>query len=404
MEIPRRIRAIEPFLAMEVMERAFAMEREGARILHLEIGEPDFPPPPQALDACRAALVAGQTNYTDSRGVADLRAEVAADKSRRTGTSVDPARVLVTSGTSPALLLVFSVLLEPGDEVVLPEPRYACYPNFVRFCGGTPVPVRCDAASGYRIDPDAVRAALTPRTKAIVVGSPSNPTGAVQDRETLRALAALGPPLVCDEIYDGLVYDAGGHAPSALEVTDRAYVLDGFSKRYAMTGFRLGYVIAPAEAMRTLQILHQNLFISASDFVQRAGIAVLREGGSTVRAMREAYAGRRDLLVEGLRALGFVIPALPTGAFYVLADARAFDADSLRLAGTLLERAHVATTPGVDFGAAAEGCLRFCYATSEAVLREALERMAPVLAELRGARDGTTGGTGGRPGLRGRVS
>ena len=381
-EIPSRIAGIRPFLAMEVMERAFAMEREGTRVLHLEIGEPDFPPPPAALEACAAALTAGHTHYTDSRGVAELREAIAADKSRRTGVPVDPARVLVTSGTSPAMLLVFSLLLETGDEVVLLEPGYACYPNFVRFCGGTPVALVCRPEHGYRVDPEAVAAAVTPRTRAIVLGSPCNPTGAVQDAATLGALAELGPALVCDEIYDGLVYD-GGHATSALEVTDRAFVLDGFSKRYAMTGFRLGYAIAPEAAMRTLQILHQNLFISASDFVQRAGIAALREGGATVRAMRECYGVRRNLMVAGLRELGFGVGHIPDGAFYVLADARAFDLDSLGLAFTLLERAHVAATPGVDFGAAGEGFLRFCYATSEETIAEALERLAPVLAELR---------------------
>ncbi len=382
-EISPRIRSIRPFLAMEVMERALAMERAGVRVLHLEIGEPDFPPPPAALEACRAALGAGETHYTDSRGLPELRRAIATDKTVRTGVSVDPERVLVTSGTSPALLLVFSLLLEPGDEVVVPAPHYPCYPNFARFCGATPVAVPCDPDAGWRVDPDAVAAVITPRTKAIVVGSPANPTGAVQDAETLRALAALGPALVSDEIYDGLVYD-GARAASALEVHEDAFVLDGFSKRYAMTGFRLGYAIVPPEALRPIQTLQQNLFISASGFVQRAGIAAIREGGETLARMRDAYVRRRDRLVDGLRRLGFGVAQRPAGAFYVLADARAFGGDSLHLAGMLLERAHVAVTPGVDFGEAGEGFLRFCYAASEATLDEALERLAPVLEGLRG--------------------
>src|SRR5262245_58309386 len=234
---------------MEVLEQAYAMERAGANVIHLEIGEPDFPAPPAAVEAARAALAAGATRYTDSRGLPGLRAAIAADKTRRTGVAVDPEQVLVTSGTSPALLLVFSLLLEPGDEVVVPAPHYACYPNFVRFCGGAPVAVPCDPASGWTVDPDAVRRALTPRTRAIVVGSPANPTGAVQPREVLAALAGCGVPLVSDEVYDGLVYD-GAHATSALEVARDAdvFVLDGFSKRYAMTGFRLGYALAPRRA------------------------------------------------------------------------------------------------------------------------------------------------------------
>ena len=221
---------------------------------------------------------------------------------------------------------------------------------------------------------------LSERTRMILVSSPANPTGAIQSEETLRAIAALGVPIVSDEIYDGLVYD-GARVTSALQVSDEAFVLDGFSKRYAMTGFRLGWLVAPSEALRPLQTLQQNLFISANRFVQHAGIAALREGGETVAAMRSAYARRRVLLAEGLRKLGFAIPALPQGAFYVFADAQAFGADSRKLAFEILERAHVGVTPGVDFGAAGEGWLRFCCAVSEATIEEALERLADALPD-----------------------
>lgn len=366
---------------MEVMERAMALEREGADIVHLEIGEPDFAPPPAALAACEAALRAGETRYTDSRGLVELRSAIAADHAARFGTSVDPDRVIVTSGTSAAMWLVFSLLVDAGDEVVIGTPHYPCYPNFVRVCGGTPILVETRAEDGYRLDPDAVRAALTPRTRAVVVASPANPTGAIQSRETLAALAELGVPLVSDEIYDGLVYD-GARVTSALEVSDEAFVLDGFSKRYAMTGFRLGYVIAPPPAARPLQVLQQNLLISANRFVQHAGIAALREGAATLATMRRAYDARRRLLVGGLRELGFDVPVLPQGAFYVFADARAFESDSRKLAFGLLERAGVGTCPGVDFGAAGEGWLRFCCAASEVALRDALERLGRALPEL----------------------
>jgi aspartate/methionine/tyrosine aminotransferase len=384
--MPRRFTAradaIEPFLAMEVMERAFAMERQGARVIHLEVGEPDFPPPAAAVQACTRALAAGETQYTDSRGLVELREAIAEDHARRFDTEVDPDRVIVTNGTSPAMLLVFMLLVEKGEEVILGTPHYPCYPNFVRACGGTPVLVTTRAEEGYRLDPDAVRRALTPRTRAIVVSSPANPTGALQGAETLRALAELGVPIVSDEIYDGLVYD-GARVTSALQVTDQAFVLDGFSKRYAMTGFRLGYAIVPRPALRPLQVLQQNLFISANRFVQHAGLAALREGAETVDAMRRAYDRRRLLLVEGLRKLGFRIPVLPQGAFYVFADARAFGDDSLALAFDLLERAQVGTCPGVDFGEAGEGWLRFCSAASEASIAEALERLSRVLTRAR---------------------
>ncbi len=377
-----RVDGIQPFLAMEVMERAFAMQREGIPVIHLEIGEPDFPPPPAAVAACIRALESGETHYTDSRGLAELREAIAEDRTQRFGVAVDPARVLVTSGTSPAMLLVFSLLVESGDEVILGTPHYPCHPNFIRVCGGVPVLVPTQAADDYRLDPDAVRRAVTPRTRAIVVSSPANPTGAIQSAETLRALAELGLPIVSDEIYDGLVYD-GAEVTSAAEVTDAAYVLDGFSKRYAMTGFRLGYAVVPEPALRPLQVLQQNLFISANRFVQRAGLAALREGAATVDSMRRAYDRRRMLLVEGLRKLGFGVPTVPRGAFYVFADARAFGSDSLALAYELLEQAHVGVTPGIDFGPAGEGWMRFCYAASESAIAEALERLESVLPGLR---------------------
>ena len=376
-----RVAELRPFLAMEVLERALAMERAGARVIHLEVGEPDFPPPPAVVAACAAALAAGDTHYTDSRGLAELREAIAADHVRRFGVSVDPERVIVTNGTSPAMLLVFSLLVGPGDEVILAAPHYPCYPNALRLLGGVPVVVPTRAEDGFRVDVDAVRRARTPRTRAIVVSSPANPTGAIQDRATLAALAEQGLPLVSDEIYDGLVYD-GARVTSALEVSDEAYVLDGFSKRYAMTGFRLGYAIVPRPALRPLQVMQQNLFISANHFVQRAGLAALREGGPTVEAMRAAYARRRALLVEGLRALGFGVPVPPQGAFYVFADATAFGRDSQALAFELLERAQVGTAPGIDFGAEGEGFLRFCYAASEESLRDALARLREHLPAL----------------------
>jgi aspartate/methionine/tyrosine aminotransferase len=376
-----RARATQPFLAMEVMERAFAMERDGAHIIHLEIGEPDFPPPPAAIQACTRALQDGETRYTDSRGLAELREAIARDHARRAGVPVDPECVLVTSGTSPAMLLVFSLLVAPGDEVVLGTPHYPCYPNFIRACGGAAVLVPTSAEDGYQLDPSAVRRALSPRTRAIVVNSPANPTGAIQSRETLVELAALGVPIVSDEIYHGLVYD-GAEIVSALGLGEDVFLLDGFSKRYAMTGFRLGYVIAPPRALRPLQVMQQSFFISASRFVQHAGLAALREGAPTVAAMCAAYAKRRTQLALGLRELGLKVPVMPQGAFYVLADARAFGGDSLRLAMLLLERARVGAAPGIDFGEAAEGWLRFCCAASEAAIAEALARLARVLPSL----------------------
>lgn len=378
-----RSEAIEPFLAMEVLERAAELERSGVEIAHLELGEPAFAPPAAATRACTEALLRDETQYTDSRGLWDLREAISRNLEQRFGESIDPDRILVTQGTSSAMLLVFGCLIEAGDEVLIPTPHYPCYPNFVRFFGGEPVFVPSEASEGWHVDPDRVAAAITPRTKAIIVGSPANPTGAVQPREVMERLARLGPTLVSDEIYDGLVYE-GHRTTSALTLGDGHFVLDGFSKRYAMTGFRLGWVVAPKRAMRRLQILQQNLFICASGFVQRAGIAALREGSEMTREMVSALEVRRALLVDGLRKLGFGVDRMPEGAFYVLADARRFDTDSRRLAFRLLESAHVGVTPGIDFGVAAEGWLRFCYAIGPDTLETALERLGPVLEELAG--------------------
>jgi aspartate/methionine/tyrosine aminotransferase len=378
----QRTTEMRPFLAMEVMERAFEMERAGEDVIHLEIGEPDFPAHPAAGKACIRAIESGQTHYTDSRGLSELREAIADDHRRRFGVDVEPERIIVSNGTSPAMLLVFSFLVGEGDEVVLGAPHYPCYPNFIRMCGGVPVAVPMDPETGYVMDVEAVRGALTPRTRAIVVSSPANPTGAVQSEETMRGLVSLGVPIISDEIYDGLLYD-GAKVTSALQISDDAYVLDGFSKRYAMTGYRLGYAIVPHGSVRAIQVMQQNLFISANCFVQHAGLAVLRDHSDALEEMLAAYTRRRRLLIDGLRELGFGIPVEPKGAFYVFADARAFDSDSLRLAFALLESAKVGTVPGIDFGESGEGWLRFAYANSEAAIEGALERLAAALPTLR---------------------
>ncbi len=380
---------------MEVMERAFELEAAGREVLHLEIGEPDGAAPQAALDAISTALAQGETRYTDSRGLAPLREAIARDLHRRFGVDVSPERVIVTGGTSPALLMVVASVLEHGGEVIVPTPHYPCYPNFVRFCGGKPVYVPTRAEAGWRVSVDAIESARTDRTRAVILGSPANPTGAVQTRDALERLRESGLTIISDEIYDGLTYAAPG-ITSALETEGDAplYVLDGFSKRYAMTGFRLGWVVAPEADVRRLQIMQQSFFISASRFVQHAGIAALEQGTPDVAARRARYQPRRDRLVEGLRALGFGVARPPDGAFYVLADARRFGADSRALAFELLERAGVGVTPGIDFGSVAEGHLRFCFAVEDAVIDAALARLADVLPALEGA---PAAGAGGAP-------
>lgn len=375
---PSRMAAeIPPFIVMDVLEKAQAMSKDGPPVIHLEVGEPDFDTPPPIKEAASRALAAGHTHYTHSLGLLELREEICAYYRREYGVEITPDRVVVTSGTSPAMLLVFAALLDPGDEVILPDPHYACYPNTIRFAGGSPVYVPLREDEGFRYDPEAVRARIGPRTRAILVNSPANPTGIVLSPEQLAALADLDILLVSDEIYHGLVY--GERAHSVLEYTDRCVVINGFSKLYAMTGWRLGYAILPPELVRPVQKLQQNLMICASSVAQHAALAALRECEPYVREMVRTYDTRRRHLVGRLREIGFGVAVEPTGAFYVLANARRFCSDSYAFAMELLERTRVAVAPGIDFGANAEGYLRFSYANSLENIEEAMRRLAAYL-------------------------
>ena len=376
--IAKHAQEIAPFLVMEVLERAVALEARGRDIVHLEIGEPDFPTPACIQEAALRALKDGQTGYTHSLGILPLREAIAEHYHARYGVAVSPDRVLVTTGTSPAMWMLFAAMLEAGEQVLLSDPHYACYPNFIRFCGGEPVGVTVFEEDGFQLRPEAVRARLDGRTKAILLNSPANPTGTLLSAERMAAIAELGPLVLSDEIYHGLVYEGREH--SILEFTDRAVVLNGFSKAFAMTGWRLGYVIVPPEMIRPLQKMHQNFFISANAFVQAAGVAALRQGQGETARMRAIYDERRRFLVPGLRRLGFGVATEPTGAFYVFANAKRSTRDSRAFAFELLEQAGVGVAPGIDFGRNGEGYLRFSYARSLPELQEALRRLEGFLA------------------------
>jgi len=379
--IAGRAEGLPPFIAMEVLERAQELERKGEHIIHLELGEPDFPTPACVQEAAVKAFQEGRTKYTHSLGIRELREAIAEHYATRYRVQVSPEQILVTAGTSPALWLLFSAILEPGDEVILTNPHYACYPNVIRFSGGRPTDIPVREREGFQLDPEAVRKKIGVRTKAVLINSPANPTGAVLPERCLKAVADLGPLIVSDEIYHGLTYEGEEH--SILEYTDRAVVLNGFSKAYAMTGWRLGYAIVPPPLIRPLQKMHQNFFISASDFVQRAAIAALQGAGAEVERMRRIYDERRRFLVQALRRIGFTISREPQGAFYILADANAFATDSYRFAFEILEGAKVAVTPGIDFGSGAEGHIRFSYANSLDNLREAVRRIEAYVAARR---------------------
>ena len=368
------------FIVMDVLERAQELEREGKDIVHLEVGEPDFDLSEMVREAAEASFAQKRTHYTHSLGDKDLRLEVARFYQREYGVTIDSDQVIVTSGSSPAILMALMVLCEPGSEVILSDPGYPCYKNFVLACNAKPVSVDLSPEDGFQYSIEKIKKAITPKTRAIFVNSPMNPTGTLVSDATYKELVNLGIPLLSDEIYHGLVYE--GRAKSALEFTDNAFVLNGFSKRYAMTGLRLGFLVAPKEYVRKLQVIQQNLFICAPSISQRAGIVALRDSEPEVAERRAIYDERRRYMLSRLKNMGFEVEVEPQGAFYIFCNAKKFTTDSYRFAFEVLENAHVGITPGVDFGKNGEGYVRFSYANSLDNIKKGMDRLETYLQKL----------------------
>jgi aspartate/methionine/tyrosine aminotransferase len=375
--VSARAQAVHPFVVMDVVARAKQLEAEGHDIVRMDVGDPDLPTPDVITRAAEAAMEAGDTGYTQSMGLPDLRDAVSARFASKYGVAVSADDIVVTQGSSPAMLLMFGALLDPGDEVILSDPCYPAYPNYVSFLGGVPVPVRARAENGFRMRIDDIEAAITPRTRCIMINSPSNPTGTVLSPADLGAIAALadkhGLYVASDEIYHGLDFTGRDH--TILEYTDRAFVLNGFSKLYSMTGWRLGYLVAPRAFVRPAEAIQQNFFLCANHFVQVAGVTALLHAEPDVARMREIYDERRRYLVPALRGLGLTVEVEPTAAFYVFADASAWGSDSLALTYRLIDEAGVAAAPGVDFGPGGEGFLRLSYVTGLDRLKEGVSRL-----------------------------
>jgi aspartate/methionine/tyrosine aminotransferase len=371
--ISQKSEQIPPFLVMDVLERAMEMAANGEDVIHLEVGEPDFDTADNIIQAGLDAMRAGKTHYTPSIGIPELRRAIASHHLQTYGVEVEPRDVVITSGSSPAIFLVLSALLDAGSEIILSDPHYACYPNFIRFLDGVPVFVPAPAEDGFQMNPDDVEKAITDKTRAILINSPSNPTGTVMEPERMKRLARLGLPIISDEIYHGLVYEGREH--SILEFTRNAFVVNGFSKLYAMTGWRLGYLIALPNHLRPIQKMIQNFFISPADFVQWAGLEALTNSAEQVRKMKEIFNQRRIAMISRLKEIGFGIKIDPTAAFYVLADARRFSSDSYKFAFDILEEAGVGVAPGIDFGSNAEGFIRFSYTNSIENITIGLDRI-----------------------------
>lgn len=378
--LSQRAEEFTSFIVMDVMAKAEELERKGEHVIHLEVGEPDFVTPRVVEEAAIEALKKQKTKYTHALGLLELREAICEYYYNEYSVSLSPEQILVTTGTSPALLFVMLAILNACEDVIVSNPRYPCYQNFITAAGGIVNEIITHPEEGFQYRPDDIKKRITPKTKAIMINSPCNPTGIVMSKDALQTIAQFDKQfIISDEIYHGLVYKDKAH--SILEFTDKAFVINGFSKLYAMTGWRLGYCIFPKEFTNVMQRIHQNFMISANNFIQWAGIAALKYAKQDVENMRQTYNTRREYMIQRLQAMGFTIHVEPTGAFYVFADARTFCSDSYKEAFNIIEKVKVGVTPGIDFGSAGEGFLRFSYATSLENIKEGLNRIEKYLKE-----------------------
>jgi aspartate/methionine/tyrosine aminotransferase len=369
---------IAPFHVMDILARAQALEAAGRDIIHLEIGEPDFATPQPIVEAGIAALRAGHTHYTGALGLPKLREAIAGFYATRWQATVDPERIVVTPGASGALLLALGLLSGPGDDVLMADPGYPCNRHFTRFCNARAVTIPVDAASGFQLTLERIQQHVTAATRAVLIASPSNPTGTAISAGELECIhdwcAAHGISLIVDEIYLALTHDGDEHSAARW---DDVFVINSFSKYFLMTGWRLGWLVAPAWAMAALERLAQNLFLAASTPAQHAALAAFAPDTLVELEARKAeLRDRRDFLLPALRDRGFAIPTQPQGAFYLYADCSAHTDDSFHFAQALLEQVGLAVTPGLDFGQhQPQRYLRIAYTQPLPRLIEAVARL-----------------------------
>jgi aspartate/methionine/tyrosine aminotransferase len=387
MKLADRLEGIAPFHVMAILARARELEAQGRDIIHLEIGEPDFPTPEPILRAAMTALQGGDVHYTPALGLPALREAIARFYHERYGVKVSASRIAVTPGASGALLVTAGALLNPGDAILMADPGYPCNRHFARFVNANPVSIPVGPETDFQLNARLVEQHWTEKTRAVLLASPSNPTGTlVQDGE-VRAIADLcaknDAALIVDEIYHGLVYE--GSPETALACSGKVWVVNSFSKYFHMTGWRLGWLVAPEAAMEAIERLAQNLFLAAPTPAQHAALAAFGpETMKILEARRLELKARRDYLAPALQALGFGLPIVPQGAFYLYADisriARAGIKDSFAFSERLLEEAGVAITPGIDFGSHQSGrFVRFAYTSSRDRLEQAIARIAAFL-------------------------
>ena len=373
--------------AFEVLARARALERQGKEIVHLEIGEPDFDTPAHIREAAKRALDGGATHYGPAAGLPELREAIAKDVGATRNIPVTPEEIVVTPGAKPIMYFVITALVNPGDEVIYPNPGFPIYESVINFVGGVPVPIPLREESGFGFDLDVFERSASSRTKLIIINSPQNPTGGVLEPDQLGRIAEIAKryriPVLADEIYKSFLYEGEFASITRFPgMKDLVIILDGFSKSYAMTGWRLGYGVMPEGLADHVTRLMVNSNSCTASFTQLAGIAALQGDQTPVAKMVAEFRRRRDLIVEGLNGLPGVSCGRPRGAFYVFPNVTALRRPSAEVAEALLKEAGVAALGGTAFGQHGEGYLRLSYANSEANLRKALERMRPVCARL----------------------
>lgn len=364
---------VSSFLAMEVFARAQELENQGREIIHLEFGEPDFPTPSIISNAAIDAIQNARTRYTHTQGIMDFREAVAGKYKRQYGLNILPEQVLTSSGSSILLYMAIRLLVPPGDDIIMTNLCYACYNNLAVIAGVNPVRVDIQLEDHFELDVQAVKKAITPRTKAILINSPMNPTGTVLSKSCLQSLAELGIPVISDEIYADLTYE--GEIYSMMNFTDNCIVLNGLSKYYAMTGWRLGYMIVNPAWMSIAAKVHQNMMISAAEFVQTAGAVAISQAEPQCAEMARAFDERRLFALKRLKESGLDPGYHPIGAFYIFLKYPKAGIDSLSLSMDILEKTGVAMTPGIDFGPGGEGFIRLSYANSQDCIDEAIRRL-----------------------------
>lgn len=388
MELSEKMARLGTETAFQVLARAQALEAKGKDIVHLEIGEPDFDTPRNIRDAATRALNQSYTHYCSSQGIVPLRVEIAKEMERTRGVSVDPDRVVVTPGAKPIMFYSILALLDKGDEAIFPDPLYPIYESMINFTGAKAVPVRLREELDFRFDIDELRSKVTPRTKLIILNSPHNPTGGVLEEEDIRAVAEIAQKhnimVLSDEVYEHISYEGKPFSITSLPgMLDRTILLNGFSKTYAMTGWRLGYAVMPAELVEPVVRLITNSVSCTAPFIQHAGIEALTGPQDSILRMVSEFKKRRDLIVDGLNQIPGISCLRPKGAFYVFPNVKELGMDCNQFADYLMDEAGVAVLPGTHFGKYGDGYIRLSYATSSENINKGLERIASGATNIR---------------------